>query len=255
MRITTWNVNSVRARLDRVIAWLEANTPDLLCMQEIKTLPETFPHEAFEAIGYRLAVHGQKTYNGVAFASRAEPAEVTRGMPGDPEDAEARIIAATVDGVRVVNVYVVNGKAVGDPKYDFKLRWLDRFREYLQAELENHETLLVCGDFNIAPEDRDVHDPDLWRGKVLFSEPEKEKFQAMLGIGLKDALRLHNSEPGVYTWWDYRMGGFRRNLGLRLDHFLVSEAAAKRIREVTVDREERGGEKPSDHAPVTAVLD
>jgi exodeoxyribonuclease-3 len=255
MRITTWNVNSVRARLDRVIAWLQANQPDLLCMQEIKTLEETFPRDAFEAIGYRLAIHGQKTYNGVAFASRVEPAEITRGMPGDTEDAEARIMAATVDGVRVVNVYVVNGKAVGDPKYDFKLRWLDRFREYLQGELGSHKTLLVCGDFNIAPEDRDVYDPDLWRGKVLFSEPEREKFRALLDIGLADALRLHNSDSGVYTWWDYRMGAFRRGLGLRLDHFLASDAAAKRIRDVAVDREERGGEKPSDHAPVTALLD
>jgi exodeoxyribonuclease-3 len=232
MRITTWNVNSVRARLDRVIAWLQANQPDLLCMQEIKTLEETFPRDAFEAIGYRLAIHGQKTYNGVAFASRVEPAEITRGMPGDTEDAEARIMAATVDGVRVVNVYVVNGK-----------------------ELGSHKTLLVCGDFNIAPEDRDVYDPDLWRGKVLFSEPEREKFRALLDIGLADALRLHNSDSGVYTWWDYRMGAFRRGLGLRLDHFLASDAAAKRIRDVAVDREERGGEKPSDHAPVTALLD
>ncbi len=255
MKITTWNVNSIRARLSRVLDWLRANEPDLLCLQEIKTVDGTFPRAQFEALGYTVESFGQKTYNGVALLSRGILGDVRRGLPGDDEAAESRVIAAGYAGLRVVNVYVPNGKAVGTDKYAYKLAWLDRFREHLERELKEHPGLLVCGDFNVAPEDRDVHDPAAWRGQVLFSEPEKERFRALLGLGLADALRLHTEAGGIYTWWDYRMGGFRRDRGLRIDHFLVSAGVAGRVREVVVDREERGGEKPSDHAPVTAHLD
>ncbi len=255
MRITTWNVNSVRARLPRVLDWVRNHEPDLLCLQEIKTVDETFPREEFAELGYAVESYGQKTYNGVALLSRATLEDTARGIPGEEPEGEARVIAATVDGVRVVNAYVPNGKAVGTDKYDDKLRWLDRFHEGLSAALGKHPKLVVCGDFNIAPEDRDVYDPEAWRGQVLFSEPEKEKLQALVDLGLADALRLTTGDSGLYTWWDYRMNSFRRNRGLRIDHFLVSAPVADAVKEVAIDREERAGEKPSDHAPVTLVLD
>ena len=255
MKITTWNVNSIRARLERVVAWTRANEPDLLCIQETKVVDDDFPRAEFEEMGYTVAVHGQKTYNGVALLARGELEDVTPGLPGDDSDQQARIIAATMNGVRVLNLYVPNGQEVGSEKFEYKLDWLDRLLDLLTKAHKPKDSLLLCGDFNIAPEDRDVYDPDRWRGKVLFSEPEKEMFQALLNWGLFDALRLLTEDGGLYSWWDYRMGAFGRDRGLRIDHVLVTRPLKERVRQVDVDRDERAGEKPSDHAPVTLVLD
>jgi exodeoxyribonuclease-3 len=254
MKIATWNVNSVRARLPRVTAWIAEHQPELLCIQETKAPDPDFPLADFEALDYTVKYFGQKTYNGVAILARGALEAVARGLPGDGPEAEKRVLAATFDGLRVINVYVPNGQEVGSEKYAYKLAWLDRLRAMLAEALKTGTPLVLCGDFNIAPDDRDVHDPDLWRGRILFSEPEKEKFRELVELGLADALRLRTQEAGQFTWWDYRMNGFKRNLGLRLDHFLVSAPVAARVREVTIDREERAGEKPSDHAPVVLTL-
>lgn len=255
MRIATWNVNSVRARLDRVLGWLAAANPDVACLQETKVVDADFPFDAFRAAGWHVVVHGQKTYNGVAIVARAEPTDVVRGMgDGDP-DAEARLIAATVAGVRLVDVYVPNGQEVGSPKYAYKLRWLARLRAFLDSNCKAEQPLVVCGDFNIAPDDRDVWDVEKWRGQCLFSDAEKEALRHVAAFGLADALRLRHAEAGLFTWWDYRMGAFHRGWGLRIDHFLVTPSVAARLRSVTIDREARKGEQPSDHAPVVLELD
>jgi exodeoxyribonuclease-3 len=254
MKIVSWNINSVRARLSRLLAWLERHQPDVLCLQETKVTDGEFPRLEIEAMGYSLETDGQKGYNGVAILSRGAFSEVARGFPGGDE-SQKRVIAATVYGIRIVNLYVPNGKSVGSEYYAFKLEWLTRFLSFLDAEHVPSEPLLVCGDLNIAPEDRDTYDPDVWRGRILCSEPERERFRALLDWGLSDALRLGTEDGGIFTWWDYRMGGFRRNKGLRIDHFLVTRPVAERVREVVVDREERGGDKPSDHAPLVVTLE
>ncbi len=255
MKIVTWNVNSVRARLERVVGFLRKAEPDVACLQETKVVDADFPSEAFRALGYTATIHGQKTYNGVAILSKEPPTDVVRGMQDGDADADARFLAATVAGVRVIDVYVPNGQEVGSPKYDFKLRWLARLRAFLDRNCRKEQPLVVCGDFNVAPEDQDVWDPEKWRGQVLFSEPEKAALQAVRDFGLVDALRAKNREAGVYTWWDYRMGAFHRGWGLRIDHFLMTPALAARLRSVAVDREERKGQNPSDHAPVVAELE
>lgn len=260
MKIVTWNVNSLRTRLVRTRALLERHRPDVLCLQETKVADEEFPAAEFEALGYSAAIYGQKTYNGVAILSRESLAEVRRGFPGDPAPEEARVIAGEVGGLRVLNLYVVNGQAVGSPKYQLKLAWLDALISWLAAERAAAETpLLVVGDFNIAPEDRDVHDPERWRGEVLCSEPERERLQALFDLGISDLLRRVTGEGGLYTWWDYRAGAFHRGWGLRIDLALGSAAVAARCREVTIDRAERkistGEGKPSDHAPVIVTLE
>jgi exodeoxyribonuclease-3 len=253
MRIATWNVNSVRARLERVIGWLDTAAPDVACLQETKATDADFPLAAFTARGWRVVTHGQKTYNGVAIVARSEPQAVVRGMgDGDP-DAEARFLAATVGGVRLIDVYVPNGQEVSSAKYDYKLRWLKRLRGFLDSNHRPDEPLVVCGDFNIAMDDRDVWDVAKWQGQCLFSEPEKAALRDVQAFGLVDALRLRHADAGLFTWWDYRMGAFHRGWGLRIDHFLVTSSIAARLRDVTIDREARKGEQPSDHAPV--VLD
>jgi exodeoxyribonuclease-3 len=252
MRLVTWNVNSVRARLERVKAYLERARPDVVCLQETKVVDADFPLEPLKALGYHVTTHGQKTYNGVAILSREAPTDVVRGM-GDPElDAEARVLAATVGGVRVIDVYVPNGQEVGAPKYAYKLKWLTRLRATLDARHRADEPLVVCGDFNIAPEDRDVWDVELWRGKNLFSDPEKQALRELCAFGLADALRLVNDESGVYTWWDYRAGAFHRGWGMRIDHFLATKSLTSRLKSVVVERDERKGKEASDHAPVVA---
>jgi exodeoxyribonuclease-3 len=253
MKIASWNVNSVRARLPRLLAWLQSREPDLLCLQETKVVDDDFPRLEIESSGYRVEAFGQKTYNGVAMLSREEPLDVIRGLPG--AGAEARLIAATVSGLRIINIYVPNGSEVGSEKYAQKLSWLDHLHRYLSQGYTPTSPLLLCGDFNIAPEDRDIYDPRRWRGKVLASEPEREKFRELLDWGLVDALRRLTEAGGIYTWWDYRLGAFRRDWGLRIDHFLATEPVARRVRAIHVDREERGGEKPSDHAPLVAEVD
>jgi exodeoxyribonuclease III len=252
MKIATWNVNSVTARLPLALKWLESARPDVLCLQETKCTDDRFPKESFAELGYDSEVFGQPTYNGVAIISRVPPKDVRRGFPGDASDAHARLIAATVEGIRIVNVYVPNGQAVGTDKYRFKLDWMRRLRGFLDESYGANERVFLCGDFNVAPEDLDVHDPRLWRGKILFSEPEREALDNIKGWGFTDAFRLHHEEGGLFSWWDYRAASFRRNAGLRIDHVWVSGPLAKQSSEAWIAKETRGWERPSDHAPVVA---
>ncbi|HYH85489.1 MAG TPA: exodeoxyribonuclease III [Pyrinomonadaceae bacterium] len=252
VKIATWNVNSVLARLPLVLRWLEATRPDVLCLQEVKCTEERFPATELAELGYRAAVYGQPTYNGVATLALHEIEDVRRGFPDDEEGSHARLLAAMVKGVRVVNVYVPNGQAVGTEKYKFKLDWLSRLRAFLDEEFWTDDEVLICGDFNVAPEDRDVHDPALWRGKILCSGPERAALGEVKGWGFTDAFRMHNAESGNFSWWDYRAGSFQRNTGLRIDHIWVSGPLAERCKRVWIDREPRGWERPSDHTPVVA---
>jgi exodeoxyribonuclease-3 len=254
MRLVTWNVNSLRARKDRALAFLARHAPDVVCLQELKGLEADLPLGELEAAGYRVAAHGQKTYNGVAILSRETPTAVTKGFPGDPDPAQSRYLAADVAGVRVVNLYVPNGQEVGSPKYEYKLAWLAALRAHLAAAVDATRPWVICGDFNIAPDDRDVYDVEKLKGTVLCSDPEREAFRALLALGFADGLRLKDDAPARYTWWDYRGAMFRRGLGLRIDHVLVTPPLAARLAAVEIDLEERKGEGPSDHAPVTAVF-
>ncbi len=250
MKIATWNVNSVTARLPVVLKWLGQARPDVLCLQELKCTDDKFPREDFAALGYRAEVFGQPTYNGVAILSRQPVTDVQRGFSDDEAGAHARLLAATIEGVRVVNVYVPNGQAVGTDKYVFKLDWLRRLRAFFDDDYWADDQVLLCGDFNVAPEDRDVYDPEVWRGHVLFSEPEKQALEEVKGWGFVDAFRLREPGAGQFSWWDYRQGGFRRNLGVRIDHVWVSEPLAARCTGAWIDKEPRGWERPSDHTPV-----
>ncbi len=252
MKIATWNVNSVLARLPLVLRWLAAARPDVLCLQELKCRAEKFPFDDFTRLGYHSEVYGQPTYNGVAIISREKCVDVQRGFPGGEEDAPARLIAGTVGGVRVVNVYVPNGQSVGTEQYHFKLAWLRQLREFFDDEYWDDEEALLCGDFNVAPEDRDVHDPLWWEGRILFSEPEKAALEHVKEWGFTDAFRMHEPGAGLYSWWDYRAGGFRRNVGLRIDHVWVSPPLAERCNAAWIDKEPRAWERPSDHTPVVA---
>jgi exodeoxyribonuclease III len=251
VRIATWNVNSLRARLSHLQEWLAANPVDVIGLQETKCTEEQFPHEALQALGYGAVHNGQKSYNGVALLSRAPALDVARDMPPF-EDEQRRVIAATIGGLRVVNVYVVNGQAVGTEKYAYKLRWLEALQAYLAQELARHPRLVVLGDFNVAPAPADVHDPREWEGSVLFSEAEREHFRRLLELGLRDAYRLFIHGEQGFTWWDYRLGSFRRNRGLRIDHILVSAALAGDCVSCEVDVVPRKLPSPSDHAPVVA---
>ncbi len=252
--VATWNVNSIRTRLPRLTAFLSRRKPSVVCLQETKVVDEDFPAGPLEELGYRCIVRGQKTYNGVAILSLEPHADVTQSLPGDPSDTEGRFLSARIQDIRIINVYVPNGQTVESDKYDYKLRWYGRLRSFLdQCDPNSH--VLVCGDFNVAPEDRDVWDPAQWRGQVLFSDPEKAALRHVVEWGLTDALRLHHPEGGLYTWWDYRAGAFHRGWGLRIDHILVSAPLAKRCTAVEIDRDERKGEKPSDHAPVIATFE
>jgi len=254
LRIATWNVNSARARLPRIVDWLAVEKPDVVCLQEIKCVDEQFPAEPIEELGYHIETHGQKTYNGVAILSKSTPEDVVKGMPDDGDDEQSRVIAATVEGVRILNLYVVNGKEVGDPKYDFKLAWMDRVAQYIKNDFVISDPVVVTGDFNVTFDDRDLYDPEKWRDKILCSAPEREALAKIMKPGLHDAFRHFHDEAGHYTWWDFRTRGFQRGNGLRIDHFLMSDAALSACTDVHVDTEERGREKPSDHAPVVATF-
>lgn len=252
MKIATWNVNSIRAREARVRAWIERHAPDVLCVQETKVEDAKFPHEAFAGLGYHIEIFGQKTYNGVAVFSKLKPEGIVRGFPGDAADAHKRLIACEVAGIQIVNVYVPNGESVVSEKFNFKLGWLAQLEQFMKDGFDYEKPLLLCGDFNIAPEDRDVHDPQAWRGKVLFHPLEHAALAKIKERGLHDALRLRTADGGLFSWWDYRMGAFHRNMGLRIDLILINEPLVGRCTEVWIDREERKGEAPSDHAPVIA---
>jgi exodeoxyribonuclease-3 len=251
MKIATWNVNSLRVRLPQVLEWLAANPVDLLAVQETKLTDENFPRAEIEAAGYHVAHAGQKTYNGVALLSRTPLAAVQAGIPGFT-DEQKRVLAASCDGLRIINLYVPNGQSVGSDKYQYKLIWLEALRNWLSNELKQHPHIVVLGDFNIAPADEDVHDPLLWKGQVLCSEPEREAFRALLALGYRDCFRLFPQAPGSYSWWDYRAAAFRRNLGLRIDHVLANAPFAQACAACVIDKSPRTQERPSDHAPVIA---
>jgi len=253
VKIATWNVNSLKVRLPHLLDWLAKRSPDVVCLQETKTEDANFPEALIGSAGYRCAFAGQKTYNGVAILSRIPLEDVQRGIPGF-EDAQQRVVSATVSGTRVVCAYVPNGQSVGSEKYEYKLKWLAAFRAWLREELEHHARLVALGDYNVAPEDRDVHDPKAWEGQVLCSEPERQAFRRLLDLGLKDGFRLFDQPEKSFTWWDYRMGAFRRNLGLRIDHILLSPALAAACSGCVIDLEPRRLERPSDHAPVVAEV-
>jgi len=250
MKVVTWNVNSLKVRLGQVLDWLAEHRPDALCLQELKMEDKAFPHADFEALGYHAASLGQKTYNGVAILSPHEPKQVVHNIPGF-EDEQKRLISATIGGLRIVCGYFPNGQAVGSEKFAYKLRWLAALTDWLASQLREHPRLVLCGDFNIAPEDRDAH-PD-WKDEIHVSEPEREAFRALQALGLTDAFRLFEQPDRTFSWWDYRMMAFRRNFGLRIDHLLVSEALVNACTGCSVDKAPRKLERPSDHAPV--VLD
>lgn len=257
MKIVTWNINSVRARVDRLTEWLRTNQPDVLCLQELKCQDEQFPYADVQAAGYHAVTHGQKTYNGVAILAPegVEIENVERGMGDDVEDDHARVIAATVGGVRVVSVYVPNGQAVGAPAYAYKLEWYARLARYLSARASATDRLVLCGDFNVAPEARDVHDPALWTGRIMFSEAERAAWRAAgAALGLVDTFRIHHPEGGKFSWWDYQQLGFPKNLGLRIDHVLATRPLAETCADAGIDREARKGVRPSDHAPCWATF-
>ena len=253
MKLASWNVNSLKVRLPQVIDWLQTNQPDILCLQETKLTDENFPHDQIAETGYQSIYIGQKTYNGVAILSNQPGQDVITAIP-DFEDEQKRIIAATFGELRVICIYVPNGEMIGSAKFDYKMRWLPALTAWLTEELKIHPKLAVLGDYNIAPDDRDVYDPQNWEGKVLCSQFERDAFNALLQIGFVDSFRLFDQPEKTYSWWDYRMLAFRRNRGLRIDHILLSKALANHCTACRVDKAPRKLERPSDHAPVIAEL-
>ncbi|QXP86528.1 exodeoxyribonuclease III [Methylococcus capsulatus] len=254
MKIATWNVNSLRVRLPQVLDWLDSVQPGVLAVQETKLTDDAFPVEALRAVGYHAVYSGQKTYNGVAVLSRA-PVEDVLTDPPNLDDPQRRILAVTAGPLRIINLYVPNGSEVGSDKYAYKLDWLAKVRDFIAEEMAAHPHTVVLGDFNIAPEDRDVHDPESWREKILCSTPERDAFRALAGLGLSDLFRRFEQPEGSFSWWDYRAAGFRRNLGLRIDHILASLPLAGRCTACSIDKTPRSLERPSDHAPVVAEFD
>ena len=254
MKLASWNVNSLNVRMPHVERWCASAMPDVLALQETKLADEKFPLAAFEAAGYNAAFSGQKTYNGVAILARQPITDVRHGVDGF-DDPQRRVLSATVGDVRIVNLYVVNGQSVGSEKFAYKLDWLAKVTAFLAEEIKRHPRLVVLGDFNIAPDDRDVHDPAAWHEQILCSTPERDALKRMLDIGLADSFRLFNEDAGHYSWWDYRQAAFRRNLGLRIDLILVSDALRASCRAGAIDRTPRTWERASDHTPVTLEID
>jgi exodeoxyribonuclease-3 len=253
MKIASWNVNSLKVRLPHLRDWLASAQPDVVALQETKTEDAKFPVDEIAALGYQCVFSGQKTYNGVALLAREAPRDVVTDIPG-LDDPQRRILVGTVGDVRVANLYVVNGQEVGSEKYQYKLRWLAKVREFLAAEMQKHPNLVVLGDFNVAPDDRDVHDPTAWHEQILCSTPERAALKSILDAGLHDSFRLFENNGGHFSWWDYRQGAFRRNLGLRIDLILASAALRARCRASTIDRTPRTWERASDHTPVLLEL-
>ena len=253
MQIATWNVNSLTVRLPQLLSWLAANPVDAIVLQETKLVDEKFPHAEIEAAGYRAEFHGQKTYNGVALLSRVGALDIVKTIPG-LDDPQARVIAGTVAGVRVVGGYFPNGQAPDSDKFVYKMRWLQALHDWLRGELAAHPQLVLLGDFNVAPEDRDVFDPVAWAGQIHCTPQERGHFQALIELGLVDAFRLFEQPPKSWSWWDYRNLAFRKNQGLRIDHILVSAALKGRVEACVIDKLPRKNERPSDHAPVVLTL-
>ncbi len=250
MKIVSWNINSLRKRQDRLFAWLEAIKPDIVCLQETKCPDDQFPALALQAVGYHSAYHGEKSYNGVAILALTEPRDVRPSLCDEVVDPQARVIAATISDVRVFSIYAPNGQAIGSPAYQYKLHWYRRLRDCIAKE--KSADVLVCGDFNVAPEDADVYDPNLWRGAIMCSEGERAAFRDLCKVGLRDTLRIHHKEDELFSWWDYQMRAFEKNRGLRIDAVLASEKLAEKCIASGIDREMRKGNEPSDHAPVWA---
>ena len=249
--IATWNVNSLKVRLPQVLTWCQDARPDIIALQETKLQDENFPVSDITDSGYEVVFSGQKTYNGVAILSKTAARDVVSDLPG-MDDPQRRLLAATYDDIRLVNVYVPNGQSVGSDKYQYKLSWLEKLKSFLEQQLAKYPRLVVLGDFNIAPEDRDVYDPEALREKILCSSAERQSLQALAQIGLHDTFRLTDQEEKQYSWWDYRMNGFRRNLGLRIDLILASQALVADHKQTSIDKEPRRWERPSDHTPVIA---
>ena len=253
MKLATWNVNSLRVRLPHLLDWLAANSPDVLCLQETKCEEAQFPAMELQAAGYCALHNGQRTYNGVAVLTRQPGTEICRAIPEFTDD-QSRVLAVDHQGVRAVSVYVPTGQSVGSDKYEYKLRWMEALARWLEGELARHPRIAVMGDFNVAPEERDVHDPRMWEGRVLFSLPERAALQRLASLGFVDAFRLFEQPERSYTWWDYRLNAFRRKMGLRIDHVYLSPALAAECRACHIDTTPRGLERPSDHAPVVCEL-
>jgi exodeoxyribonuclease-3 len=250
VKIASWNINSLRKRQDRLFAWLEHEKPDVVCLQETKCTDEQFPILALQAVGYNAVYHGEKSYNGVAILSKSKPRDVRASLCDEVVDPQARVIAAKIDNLRVYSIYAPNGQAIGSPAYEYKLHWYARLRDCLAKEASDN--LIVCGDFNVAPEDVDVFDPELWRGAIMCSDGERSAFRSLCEIGLRDTLRLHHKEGGLFSWWDYRMLSFPKNRGLRIDAILARKSLAKKCTAAGIDRDMRKGKEASDHAPVWA---
>lgn len=253
MKIVAWNVNSLKVRLPQLLDFLATRQPDVVCLQETKLEDHNFPKADIEAAGYQVSFSGQKTYNGVAILSKAPLSDIQTGIP-DFADEQKRVLAATINGVRVVCVYIPNGQSVDSDKYQYKLKWLAALTGWLKEELAQHPKLALLGDYNIAPDDRDVHDPVAWKDQVLCTEAERDAFGKILSLGLKDSFRLFEQPEKTYSWWDYRMMGFRRNMGMRIDHILLTQTLAENCTASVVERDMRKLERPSDHAPVMATI-
>ena len=254
MKIASWNVNSLRVRLPHVLDWLAASQVDVLALQETKQTDDQFPKEEIEAAGYQVVYSGQKTYNGVAILSKEKAEDIITYVP-DLDDPQRRILGATIDGIRILDLYVVNGQEVGSEKYDYKLDWLTKVRNYIAEDLKQHENYVVLGDFNIAPEDGDVHDPDAWHERILCSTPERDELKKILELGFDDSFRLFEQEEKQFSWWDYRAAAFRRDMGLRIDLILTSKSLSENCQSSIIDKEPRRWERPSDHAPVIVDID
>ena len=258
MRVATWNVNSIKQRVEPVVAWLKERQPDIVCLQETKCVDEAFPREPFEELGYNLAIHGQKTFNGVAILSKLKFDEVTPRLPGDDEDDHARFLEAAVSTpagvVRIASIYLPNGNPTGTEKYTYKIKWMERLSRYARERLELEEKLILAGDYNVIPAAADVHNPAAWVGDALFLPTTREQFRSLTNLGLTDAVRAMSDAPGLYTFWDYQAGAWQKNWGIRIDHILLSPQAADRLEGATIDKHVRAWEKPSDHVPVVVDL-
>ena len=258
MRIATWNVNSIRQRTEQLTAWLAERKPDIVCLQETKCMDDAFPRQAFEALGYNLAVHGQKTFNGVAILSRFKFDEVTPGLPGDDSDDHARFLEVAVSTatgvVRVASIYLPNGNPPNTDKYSYKLKWMQRLSHYAQERLQLEEPLILAGDYNVIPTAADVHNPAVWTNDALFLPQTREDFRSFASLGLTDAIRAVSDDPGLYTFWDYQAGAWQKNWGIRIDHMMLSPQAADRLTAAGIDKHVRSWEKPSDHVPVFVDL-